>query len=38
MKFSTGEKKMLAFCVVAIALPLSVGVYLNRSPHEEFSW
>lgn len=30
MKFSPGEKKMLAFCVVAIALPLGVGLYLNR--------
>lgn len=30
MKFSSGEKKMLAFCVVAIALPLGVGLYLNR--------
>ena len=30
MKFSSGEKKMLAFCVVAIALPLGVGLFLNR--------
>ena len=30
MKFSSGEKKMLAFCLVAIALPLSVGLYLNH--------
>ena len=30
MKFSSGEKKLLAICVVAIALPLTVGVYLNR--------
>ncbi len=29
MKFSSGEKKMLAFSVVAIALPLGVGLFLN---------
>ncbi len=30
MKFQSGEKKLLAICVVAIALPLTAGVYLNR--------
>ena len=30
MKFSSGEKKWLAFSVVAIALPLGVGLFLNR--------
>lgn len=30
MQFSSGEKKMLALCVVAIALPLTVGLFLNR--------
>ena len=30
MKFDSGEKKMLAFCVAAIALPLGVGLFLNR--------
>lgn len=30
MKFSSGEKKMLAFCLIAIALPLGVGLTLNR--------
>ena len=30
MKFKSGEKKFFAFCVVAIALPLGVGLYLNR--------
>ena len=30
MKFSPGEKKLLAICALAIALPLTVGVYLNR--------
>ena len=30
MKINSGEKKMLAFCVVAIALPLGVGLFLNR--------
>ncbi len=30
MKFKSGEKKMLAFSAVAIALPLGVGLFLNR--------
>ncbi len=30
MKFSSSEKKMLVFCVVAIALPLGVGLYWNH--------
>ena len=30
MKFQSGEKKLLAICVVAIALPLTAGVYLNH--------
>ena len=30
MKFDSGEKKWLLFCVVLIALPLGVGVYFNR--------
>ncbi len=29
MKFSSGEKKMLAICLIAIALPLSAGLLLN---------
>ena len=30
MKFQSGEKKLVMICVVAIALPLTVGVYLNH--------
>ncbi len=30
MKISPGEKKLIAICALAVALPLGIGIYFNR--------